>query len=277
MGILDQIAGKGLSPLEIVQSGTQGQMDAYKLQGASQALQMKSLQMQMESEANVIKKRSRKVMENANLGTIQGTRDAAQKALESGDVELGRQLDKSADDEQYRADKMKLDREKLDALLASYKAKSDAASKKVGQSTKFKKASIGEFKSTGALMVNTPDFDGLEDKHKTTYAGAVTQAVSDYMEASRSAGAPVTRLQALQAVQSVAASYVQEEGTLFGFKNPADKNKFDQETFISDFNQMLPSLLGYSEGAIATAEGITIPKEKDRSDTNAFLDSIIGE
>jgi len=104
MGILDEIARGGrTSALDIAKAGAQGQMDYMRLQGASQGLHMKALKMQAYNEQVSLKKRSRDILGDADLSTIEGTRKAASDAFEVGDVDLGLNLSKRADDERYRS------------------------------------------------------------------------------------------------------------------------------------------------------------------------------
>jgi len=96
MSILDQLA-KGQDWTKVVKSESQGQKDAMTLQGASQDLQIKAMKMQAYTEQKALMKRSRGIMMDADLSSIEGTRKASQDLFGVGNMELGFQLEADAD------------------------------------------------------------------------------------------------------------------------------------------------------------------------------------
>lgn len=270
MSVLDQIAKGGrYSGLDIAQAGTQGASDA-------QALQMKAMKMQAFTEASEIKRKAREAMKNADLSTVESTRETAQKLIDAGDLETGIALDKEADNQEYRSQKLALDKRKLDLIEQSYKLKEKLAMMKNTGNAKFKRATIAQTKSTGAMLVNDDTFNNLEDAHKTDYAAHITQSVADYMEAARAAKMPVTGTQAFDAVSRFAQAYVIQEGRIFGAKMPWDNDKFEAEAFRKDFMEGLPSMLGYSQDAVATSAGIVVKEDTQKDEVKSYIDTIIG-
>ena len=277
MSILDEIARGGrTSGLDIAKAGVQGQKDALALQGMSQDMQLQAMKIQMYKTSSEIKKKARGVYQSSDLSSVQGTRETSQKLFAAGDVEGGLALEKDADAQEYQNQKLALDKRKLSILEKSWKTREKIANIKAqGKGVpKFKTATTSQMKSTSALLMNDETFNGLEDEHKGIYTAQMTQAVSDYMIASKSAGNPQTRMQSLEAVSRFADAYIQQEG---GGWNPMDANKFDAETFRTDFSKNLFGMVGLNVMVKETEDKLTGDVDKTLTETDALLTEILGK
>lgn len=298
MSILDEIARGGrTSALDIAMSRSKGRKDALDINLSQQRLQMQAMEMgewmadrgmrrkismakqrkaEEYMETEDIKDRAKEVYATSDFTTVEGMRETARKLAEAGDVQGARELELGADKQDYQNQKLALDKRKLDLFEKSLGDKLKIQQMKNYGNVKFKRASIAEAKSTGAMIINHPDFEGLEDKHKTTYAQNITQSVSDLMEASKGTGRPITRSEALEIIMPIAKQYIKEEGTIMGIPvNPFDSNKFDDKAFRDNIISMIPSLVGYSGGYSVTSKGIqtdNVNKQKEISDQiNTYL------
>ena len=280
MGILEDISRRNMQGMGLgLEKGTDvlGAMQTgTKMAQAEQEMQMRAIKMQAFSEASKIKRKSRKAMESADLSSIDGTREASRKLFEAGDVEGGLALEKDADNQEYQSEKLALDKRKLDILEQSWKDRKDIAALKNTGNARFKKATIAQMKSTGAMLVNDETFNSLESDYQADYAAHITQAVADYMEAARASGIKLTGTMAFDAVSRFAQGYVQREGMIFGVKNPLDNDKFDAESFRRDFNQGLPTMMGLGEQTTATSEGMVTKDDTTKKEVNNFMNTILG-